>query len=326
MRYFSVAGEHEGGYLNPEWYLTRGIVERLEGPSDGVVSVASATYGESVTIWKGDHLSLVNWFNPLGHNRGLFRDPARATARSFAAWPTRASNAPGTLDQRAGSVSDGSLPSLTLPAREDPLHGAQLLVSCLAAVQLALLTALIDPAAAQGGKGKPAGLSVTGKADANLAPFDNMMIAFLKKYQVPGAALAVTKDGRLVYAARPGGRREQGAGAAQLDDADRRVSKPITALAILLLVEKGKLKLDARVFDILKTKPFLPPGAKVDPRLKNITVRQRLHVSPNGEAKTELKAALSTALSRLADSYYEQGDYAERKIFSSASYCSARTN
>jgi triacylglycerol lipase len=76
VRYFSVAGEHEGGYLNPEWYLPRGIVERMEGPCDGVVSVASATYGECVEIWKGDHLSLVNWFNPLGHNRGLFRDPA----------------------------------------------------------------------------------------------------------------------------------------------------------------------------------------------------------------------------------------------------------
>jgi triacylglycerol lipase len=76
VRYFSIAGRHEGGYLNPEWYLPRGIVEKLEGPCDGVVSVASATYGESVEVWKGDHLSLVNWFNPLGHNRGLFRNPA----------------------------------------------------------------------------------------------------------------------------------------------------------------------------------------------------------------------------------------------------------
>jgi triacylglycerol lipase len=74
VRYFSIAGRHEGG-LNPEWFLPHGIVMKAEGPNDGVVSVASATYGESLEIWEGDHLSLVNWFNPLGRNRGLWRDP-----------------------------------------------------------------------------------------------------------------------------------------------------------------------------------------------------------------------------------------------------------
>jgi triacylglycerol lipase len=74
VRYFSVAGRHEGR-LNPEWYLPGPIVARAEGPNDGVVSVASASYGESVEIWEGDHLSLVNWFNPLGRHRGLWRDP-----------------------------------------------------------------------------------------------------------------------------------------------------------------------------------------------------------------------------------------------------------
>ncbi len=76
VRYFSVAGQHDGGYLNPEWFLPHGIVLKTEGPNDGVVSVASATYGESLEVWEGDHLSLVNWFNPLARHRGLFRDPA----------------------------------------------------------------------------------------------------------------------------------------------------------------------------------------------------------------------------------------------------------
>jgi triacylglycerol lipase len=76
VRYFSVAGQHKGSYLDPEWYLPSGIVFRAEGPNDGVVSVASATYGETLEVWEGDHLSLVNWFNPLAHNRGLWRDPA----------------------------------------------------------------------------------------------------------------------------------------------------------------------------------------------------------------------------------------------------------
>jgi triacylglycerol lipase len=76
VRYFSVAGRHGGHYLNPEWLLPHRIVLEAEGPNDGVVSVASAAYGESQEVWEGDHLSLVNWLNPLARNRGLWRDPA----------------------------------------------------------------------------------------------------------------------------------------------------------------------------------------------------------------------------------------------------------
>jgi triacylglycerol lipase len=74
VRYFSVAGQHPGDYFNPEWWLSQPIVSRAEGPNDGVVSVASAAYGESQEIWEGDHLGLVNWFNPLSRHRGPWRD------------------------------------------------------------------------------------------------------------------------------------------------------------------------------------------------------------------------------------------------------------
>ena len=73
-------------FLTPEWLLSHGIVLQAEGPNDGVVSITSAAHGESQEVWEGDHLSLVNWFNPLGRNRGLFRDPAPRYgdhARSF---------------------------------------------------------------------------------------------------------------------------------------------------------------------------------------------------------------------------------------------------
>ncbi len=74
VRYFSVAGNHETGWLTPEWQLSARIVARAEGPNDGVVSVASATYGEACEVWQGDHLSLVNWHNPLSLRRGLCSD------------------------------------------------------------------------------------------------------------------------------------------------------------------------------------------------------------------------------------------------------------
>ena len=61
VRYFSVAGRHEGDWWSPEWQLPHQIVLQTEGPNDGVVSVTSATYGETIDIWEGDHLSLINW-------------------------------------------------------------------------------------------------------------------------------------------------------------------------------------------------------------------------------------------------------------------------
>ena len=66
VRYFSVAGRFETDWLAPEWGLPSSIVGRLEGPNDGVVSVASARHGETCDVWDGDHLNLVNWAHPLG--------------------------------------------------------------------------------------------------------------------------------------------------------------------------------------------------------------------------------------------------------------------
>jgi triacylglycerol lipase len=75
VRYFSVAGRHDGNYLTPEWYLSYRVVLKNEGDNDGVVSMASATWGESTEVWDGDHFSLVNWLNPFARNRGWWRNP-----------------------------------------------------------------------------------------------------------------------------------------------------------------------------------------------------------------------------------------------------------
>jgi triacylglycerol lipase len=73
VRYFSVAGEFRGRF-SPEWALSQSVVSKHEGPNDGIVSQASARYGESLDVWEGDHLSLVNWVNPLARTCGLWRD------------------------------------------------------------------------------------------------------------------------------------------------------------------------------------------------------------------------------------------------------------
>jgi N-acyl-D-amino-acid deacylase len=105
--------------------------------------------------------------------------------------------------------------------------------------------------------------------------FDAEMEAFMTPRGVPGGSLAVAKGGRLLYA--------KGYGWADRDTKTpvtneslfriASLSKPITAVAILQLVEAGKVSLDANPFQLLD---FDPAKAK-DPRLGRITVRHLLH-------------------------------------------------
>lgn len=64
VRYYSIAGQGHSLWRNPSWALSAPIVERAEGPNDGIVSVASATWGEGCDVWEGDHMSLINWPQP----------------------------------------------------------------------------------------------------------------------------------------------------------------------------------------------------------------------------------------------------------------------
>ncbi|MCU0705039.1 MAG: alpha/beta fold hydrolase [Fimbriiglobus sp.] len=74
VRYFSVAGVVERPWLTRGWELPSRIVRNAEGPNDGVVSVASATWGECTAIWRGDHLNLVNWPNRRMRKAGEWPD------------------------------------------------------------------------------------------------------------------------------------------------------------------------------------------------------------------------------------------------------------
>jgi triacylglycerol lipase len=82
VRYYSVAGRYTAKGFHPQWHLSAPIVEKAEGPHDGIVSIASATWGESCEVWDGDHVSLINWSGSgaasrlndrLPHYSGLMR-------------------------------------------------------------------------------------------------------------------------------------------------------------------------------------------------------------------------------------------------------------
>ena len=116
-------------------------------------------------------------------------------------------------------------------------------------------------------------------ADASpFAGFDREVESFMSERNVPGAALAVVKDKRLVYAKGYGWADRDRKLPARADSLFRiaSISKPITAVAVMKLIEDGKLSLDTKAFDLLKLEPFFEKGAKPDERLRTITVRQLL--------------------------------------------------
>jgi N-acyl-D-amino-acid deacylase len=116
------------------------------------------------------------------------------------------------------------------------------------------------------------------REDAVFSPFDREVEAFMSARNIPGSALAVVKDKRLVYARGYGWADRQKQIAATPNSLFRiaSLSKPITAVAVLKLVEAGKLDLDARAFDLVRMEPVLDAEKKPDPRLERITVRQLL--------------------------------------------------
>jgi len=110
--------------------------------------------------------------------------------------------------------------------------------------------------------------------------YDRIIPDFMTKYKVPGGAVSVVKDGRLVFA-HGYGYADNATGSPVEPYSLFRIaslSKPITAVAILKLVEEGRLRLDDKAFSILNIKP--PNGKQVqDQRILNVTIRELLEHS-----------------------------------------------
>lgn len=114
----------------------------------------------------------------------------------------------------------------------------------------------------------------SGPRVCEMRPFDDAMWSFMRARGTPGGALAVVKDGRLVYA--------QGYGWAdrearkQVKPTSRfriaSLSKPVTAAAVMLMIQQGAggLALDRRVVELLEA------ASPMDPRLRSITIRHLL--------------------------------------------------
>jgi len=110
------------------------------------------------------------------------------------------------------------------------------------------------------------------------AAFDHEVETFMAARNVPGGALAVVKDRRLIYARGYGWANREKQIPTRTDSLFRiaSISKPITAVAVLKLVEERKLDLDSRAFDIVRLPSVLEAGRVPDARLGQITIRQLL--------------------------------------------------
>src|ERR1700722_8667406 len=126
----------------------------------------------------------------------------------------------------------------------------------------------------------PIAFGQTGQSSPGTTGLDQVMEGLLTKHSIPGAALAISRNGALVYARGFGYANTTNSGLVQPDSLFRlaSVSKTFTAIAIMKLVEEGKIQLDQSAFALL---PDLAPlsGETLNPQLAAVTVRQLLNMT-----------------------------------------------
>jgi N-acyl-D-amino-acid deacylase len=130
---------------------------------------------------------------------------------------------------------------------------------------------------------------------------ENGLLAFMQRHNLPGASVAVAKEGRLVFA--------RGYGLADSDQAQPvqpasvfrfgSIGKTITSIALMKLVESGSLSLDDRAFTILSD-ITARSGRPRDARVADITVRHLLTHSGGWDASVSGEPIVAPAITQIA--------------------------
>lgn len=123
------------------------------------------------------------------------------------------------------------------------------------------------------------------------------MAGLLQKYDINGAALAVTQNGRLVYARGFGLADKDLRTPVQPDSLFRigSISKPLTAVTALRLAQEGRLNLDTPIVSLLGP-GVLPPTEIADARWNLITVRHLMQHSGGWDAEATFDPLVSYAV------------------------------
>jgi N-acyl-D-amino-acid deacylase len=141
----------------------------------------------------------------------------------------------------------------------------------LPAILLLLLSSQISLA-------KPhAAPATTTATPPNFVNFDRDIKRYMRRYQIPGAGVAVMQHGKLIYTQGYGWSDKDKKIPVQADNLFRiaSVSKIITATAVLQLIQEGKLHYDDKVLDVLNDIAPLPK-MKVNKSVQKLTVRDLL--------------------------------------------------
>lgn len=128
--------------------------------------------------------------------------------------------------------------------------------------------------------GVEAGAEPTGSALPGLGSYDAFMTALIRKWDIAGAGLAVARDGRLLLVRGYGLADTSRSAPVEPSSLFRlaSLSKTVTAVAVLQLVQNGRLGLDDKVLPILGD--LAPSPARIsDKRVHDITVRHLLQHS-----------------------------------------------
>ena len=139
---------------------------------------------------------------------------------------------------------------------------------------------------------------MTGKAVPAFADLDREMLAYVELTRAPAAAVAVRREGELLYS-RGFGHRDRAGKTPTPPDAIFRIgsiSKPVTVAMVGELARAGKLQTDAKVLDLLKLTP--PAGAKMDSRWKQITVDQLIEHKGGWDQERTFDPVFRHALTR----------------------------
>ena len=108
---------------------------------------------------------------------------------------------------------------------------------------------------------------------------DSLVSALMKEHRVPGMSVSVARYGKVLFSRGYGyadiAKREPVKPSSLFRVAS--ISKPITAVAVLQLIENGLLKLDDNVFEVLDhDNDITAAGDKFDSRMRDVTIRHLL--------------------------------------------------
>ena len=125
------------------------------------------------------------------------------------------------------------------------------------------------------------------KQPDSISQIDSIVVGFMKQYDIPGLSFAISRNDSLVYA--------KGYGYADIDTKTEvnssslfrigNISKPITAAAIMKLIQDGKISLDEKVFGdsgILRNDFGKLP---YNDNIKKITVHELLNHTVNWQTE-----------------------------------------